>query len=121
MASALGCEAHRLCAIRGIRHHSGFAQELRGSHPELTRAWNARDIMSAIIPNISSPEETLNCIWHPDVPSEENLRALVQHHPDILNNTARACVFAGYIDLYRELDSLPDIHVAEEAGYAACK
>lgn len=37
----------------------------------------------------------------------------------MLYQAARACAVAGYIDLYKELNPLPDIHVAEEAGYAS--
>ena len=115
----LGEMVHQLCAIRGIRHHYGFAQELRGAMPEFTRALNARDIMSGIIPTISQPEEMPYCIWHPEVPKEDTLRALVQRYPDMLYHAARACAVAGYIDLYKELDPLPEVHVAEEAGYAS--
>ena len=115
----LGEMVHQLCAIRGIRHHYGFAQELRGAMPEFTRALNARDIMSGIIPTISQPEEMPYCIWHPEVPKEDTLRALVQRYPDMLYHVARACAVAGYIDLYKELDPLPEVHVAEEAGYAS--
>ncbi|KAL4744143.1 hypothetical protein BDV11DRAFT_210799 [Aspergillus similis] len=112
-------EVHRLCTICGIRHHHGFAQELRGVAPEFTRALNARDIMSGVIPTISLPEEMPYCIWYPDVPKEETLRALVQRYPVMLYQVARACAIAGYTDLYKELDILPEVHVAEEAGYAA--
>ncbi|KAJ6073192.1 hypothetical protein N7467_011277 [Penicillium canescens] len=115
----MGEQVHRLCTIRGIRHHYGFAQELRGVTPEFTRALNARDIMSGIIPTISQPEETPYCIWYPEVPKEDTLRALVQRYPDMLYHAARACAVAGYFDLYQELDPLPEVHVAEEAGYAS--
>ncbi|KAJ5810098.1 uncharacterized protein N7503_002316 [Penicillium pulvis] len=109
---------HRLCTIRGIRHHYGFAKQLRGI-PEFTRALNARDFMSGIIPTISQPDEIPYCIWYPEVPTGETLRALVQRYPDMLYHAARACAVAGYIDLYKELDPLPEVHIAEEAGYAS--
>ena len=126
----------QLCVIRGIRHHFEFAQYIRGILPEitpeleknfpevplqLTRALNARDIMSGVIPTLTSPEDTPYCIWHPDVPSEETLRALVQKYPGLLYHAARACAVGGYFDLYKELDPLPEVHVAEEAGYAAAE
>ncbi|KAL4934100.1 uncharacterized protein BDV17DRAFT_285839 [Aspergillus undulatus] len=38
--------------------------------------------------------------------------------PEYVINAARACAVAGYIDLYKELDLLPEVHVAEEACYA---
>ncbi|BCR95053.1 uncharacterized protein AKAW2_12099A [Aspergillus luchuensis] len=112
-------EVHRLCTIRGIRHHYGFAQELRGTMPEFTRALNARDIMSGVIPTMASPEEVPYCIWYPDVPAEGTLRALVQRYPDMLYHVARACAVAGYATLYMELDPVPEVHIAEEAGYAS--
>lgn len=119
LPATFGHQVHRLCIIRGIRYHYGFAQELRGLTPEFTRALNARDIMSGIIPTISKPDEMPYCIWHPDVPSEDALRCLVRRYPDMLYHAARVCAVAGYIDLYKELDLLPEVHVAEEAGYAS--
>ncbi|KAJ5280180.1 hypothetical protein N7478_005552 [Penicillium angulare] len=117
---AFGHEVHRLCIIRGIRYHHGFAEELRGVTPEFTRALNARDIMSGVIPTFSEPDRSdiPYCIWHPDVPSEDTLRLLVQRYPDMIYHAARACAVGGYIDLYKELDILPEVHIAEEAGYA---
>ncbi|KAJ5637370.1 hypothetical protein N7490_007249 [Penicillium lividum] len=99
--------SQRLCTIRGIRHHYKFAQELRGVAPEFTRALNARDMMTGIIPTISQPKETL---YSP-----------VQQYPDMLYHAARACAVARYSDLYQELDPLPEVHVAEEAGYASAQ
>ncbi|KAJ5511044.1 hypothetical protein N7453_003147 [Penicillium expansum] len=75
--------------------------------------------MGGITPTISEPDEATYCIWHPDVPSENALRALVQRYPNMIYHAARTCVVAGYIDLYKELDPLPEPHVAEEAGYAS--
>ncbi|CAI7646606.1 unnamed protein product [Penicillium pancosmium] len=119
---ALGYELHRFSVIHGIRHHHGFAQELHGVAPEFTRALNARDIMSGIIPAKSEPDEIPYCIWHPEVPDESTLRALVQRYPQMLYNAARACAVAGYIDLYEELNPLPEVHVAEEeASYASAE
>lgn len=57
----------RLCVVRGIRHHDGFASELRGmpEYPEFTRALNARDIMSNVILDINKLDEFPYCIWYP--------------------------------------------------------
>ncbi|CAL5872077.1 uncharacterized protein PFLUO_LOCUS6334 [Penicillium psychrofluorescens] len=118
---ALGLEVSRLCVIHGIRHHHGFAQDLRGVIPEFTRALNARDIMSGIIPEMNNPEDVPYCIWHPDVPSQETLRALIQRYPHLVYHAAWACAIAGYIDVYKELDVLPEVHVAEEASYACAE
>lgn len=114
---ALGYEMNRFSVIRGIRHHPGFGQDLCGVTPEFTCALNARDIMSGIIPTMSEPDEFPYCIWHPDVPGEDTLRALVQGYPQMLYHAARACAVAGYIDLFEELDPLPEVHIAEEASY----
>lgn len=116
---ALGLEVSRLCVIHGIRHHYGFAQELRGVTPEFTRALNARDIMSDIIPEMSQPEDVPYCIWHPEIPSQEALRKLTKRYPNLIYHAARACAIAGYVDLYKEFDVLPEVHVAEEASYAS--
>lgn len=113
---ALGQPVHRLCIIRGIRYHRGFGEELRGLLPVFTRALNARNIMSDIIlPNLYASDEIPYCIWHPDTASEETYRKLVERYPQMMYQVGRACAVAGYTDLYKELDILPDVHIAEEA------
>lgn len=61
---ALGLKLTRLCNVRGMRYHTGFARELHGALPEFTRTLNARTIMSNIIPDMddSLDEETPYCI-----------------------------------------------------------
>lgn len=112
---ALGYPLTRLCVIRGIRTHDGYGEELRGTLPEFTQALNARSIMSGRIPSLSGTEDTPYCIWYPEIPSEATLRALAQRYKHMLYQVARACAVAGYVDLYLELDVLPEVHIAEEA------
>jgi hypothetical protein len=119
--ATLGLEVSRLYAIHGIRHHHVFAQDLCGVILEFTRALNARDIMSGIIPETNEPEDIPYCIWHPNVPSQETLRTLIQRYPHLVYHAARACAIAGYVDLYKELDVLPEVHVVEEASYASAE
>ena len=116
----LGREIIRLCLVRGIRYNRDFAEGaasvLRDVLPLFTRALNARAIMSnRAIPDLAKPEDRPYCIWHPDVPSQETLRTLAQQCPEMKYHVGRACAVAGYTDLYRELDILPDISIAEEA------
>ncbi|KAG7417316.1 hypothetical protein Forpe1208_v003854 [Fusarium oxysporum f. sp. rapae] len=107
------------CLVAGIRYHDGFAIELRGKslHRSLERAFNARDIMSNRIPEMEKPEDTPYCFWHPDVPSQETLRHLLNDHPTLFMRykIGRACAAGGYVELYKELDLLPDVSIAEEA------
>lgn len=112
---ALGHRLTQLCVIRGIRYHPGFATELRSLTAEFTRALNARSIMSNDIPDMSQDDSIPYCIWHPDVASETTCRGLVSKYPQMKYHVARACAVAGYTNLYRELDVLPEVHVAEEA------
>ncbi|KAK4449029.1 hypothetical protein QBC34DRAFT_494786 [Podospora aff. communis PSN243] len=105
---AIGNPLTQLCLVRGIRYHAGFGAELRSATPLLARAWNARRIMSDDVPY---------CIWHPDVASESTCRILVQRFPQMRYQVARACAVAGYLNLYRELGVLPEVHVAEEARH----
>lgn len=112
---ALGDPVHRLCVIRGIRYHHGFANELRGILPVFTRALNARSIMSNVIPNFESPDEVPYCIWHPETATEKTYRELARRFPHMAYQVGRACAVAGYTQLYTELDILPDAHIAEEA------
>ncbi|TVY77480.1 hypothetical protein Focb16_v007912 [Fusarium oxysporum f. sp. cubense] len=107
------------CLVAGIRYHDGFAIELRGKslHRSLERAFNARDIMSNRIPGMEKPEDTPYCFWHPNVPSQETLRHLLKDHPTLFMRykIGRACAAGGYVELYKELDLLPDVAIAEEA------
>ncbi|KAK3612878.1 hypothetical protein LTR22_028410 [Elasticomyces elasticus] len=60
---ALGHLLHRLCVVRGIRYHYGFAASLTGTLPEFTRALNARSIMSNIIPEGLDDTEKLHTAY----------------------------------------------------------
>ncbi|UNI18515.1 hypothetical protein JDV02_004779 [Purpureocillium takamizusanense] len=108
------------CVIRGIRYNDGYATELRDkcTIPSITRALNARAIMSNRIPHIANDDEMPYCFWHPDVPNEQTLRQLLQRYPEsavLRYGAGRACAVAGYASLYRELDLLPEVSIAEEA------
>ncbi|KXT06319.1 hypothetical protein AC578_9174 [Pseudocercospora eumusae] len=113
--SALGLPLLRLCTIRGIRFNDGFAKELRGVLPIFTRALNARDIMSNRVPIMVSDDEVPYCIWYPEVASEATYRQLYAAYPSMSYQVGRACAVAGYFSLYKELDILPKVHIAEEA------
>jgi hypothetical protein len=107
-----------LSALRAS--HAGFGAEVQSATPVLARAWNARRIMSNDLPaveDMSDPDHVPYCIWHPDVASESTYRILVQRFPQMRYEVARACAVAGYLGLYRKLDVLPEVHVAEEARH----
>jgi hypothetical protein len=114
---ALGLPVTRLCVIRGIRYHDGFATGLHGlaDHPDFTRALNARSIMSNDIPYVTAPDELPYCIWYPGVATDNTYRELVRRYPQMCSNIGRACAVAGYLHLYRELQLLPDVSIAGEA------
>ncbi|KAI9778947.1 MAG: hypothetical protein M1816_003795 [Peltula sp. TS41687] len=111
----LGLPVTRLCVIRGIRYHPGFARELHGLLPEFTRALNARSIMSDQVPEMKEPDEFPYCIWHPETATEATYRELAHRYPQMKYQVGRACAVAGYLDLYNELGLLPEVHVAGEA------
>ncbi|KAL6229347.1 hypothetical protein BDW75DRAFT_249846 [Aspergillus navahoensis] len=109
---------HLLCLLRGIRHNPGFATELRGKYRNIKcidRVLNARSIMSNVIPDMAGHYEMPYCIWYPDVASEETYRQLAAEYPEMRYQVGPACAVANYVSLYKELDLLPDIHIAEEA------
>lgn len=123
---SLGNNVVRLALVAGIRKNVALArlpelQELCDHDAEqmvFARARNARLIMSNQVPEedmIRDEQARPYCIWHPDVATEQAYRALVDWYPEMKYQAARACAVAGYADLYRELDVLPDISVAEEA------
>lgn len=105
----------KLCIVRGIRYHPGFARELYGKLPEFTRALNARSIMSDTIPEMKTPDEFPYCIWHPEIAAESTYRQLAERYPQMKYLVGRACAVAGYLNLFHELKLLPEIHIAAEA------
>ncbi|CAG8956744.1 hypothetical protein HYFRA_00012288 [Hymenoscyphus fraxineus] len=121
---SLGTQAARTCVIRGIRHHHAFAkspqvihlcEETAVSFPKFSRARNARLIMSNEIPDEMAPSAQPYCIWYPDLASEESYREVAKKYPDMRYQVGRACAVAGFLELYHELDLLPDVSMAEEA------
>ncbi|KAJ5533108.1 hypothetical protein N7494_009660 [Penicillium frequentans] len=71
--------------------------------------------MSNDIPDLKNAREIPYCIWYPDTANEATYQALVLQYPSLKYHVGRACAVAGYTNLYRELDLLPDAHIAEEA------
>ena len=86
---------------------------------QFSRARNARLIMSNIIPDMQDPATEPYCIWYPEPASEETYRELARRYPSMRYQVGRACAAAWYTDLYKELDLLPDVSIAEEARNAA--
>lgn len=120
LPTALGRRITRLCVIRGIRYHEQFAEypdleQLRQYVPEISRALNARAIMSNKIPLMPEARDRPYCIWHPEVASQDTYRKLWQQYPDMSYEIARACAVANYVELYLEMNLLPDVSVAEES------
>ncbi|KEQ76411.1 hypothetical protein M436DRAFT_38504 [Aureobasidium namibiae CBS 147.97] len=112
----LGLELVQLCVIAGIRRNAGFGHELRGLTPRFTRALNAQAIMySRDIPDMHDPEDFPYCIWYPSVPDRDTCRKLVTRYPRMKYQVGRVCAVANYEDLYKELDILPEVGIAEEA------
>lgn len=116
--------AARCAVVRGLRCSYNFAtsQEVRdlctvmSQFPEFVRARNARLIMSNVIPDgLETPEARPYCIWNPDFATENTYRQLALRYPFMRYQVGRACAAAGYINLYRELNLLPDVSIAEEA------
>lgn len=111
----LDLELAQRAVIRGIKYHDGFTTELYGSGPRFTRALHAQTIMNNRMPDMHDPDDFPYCIWHPNTPNQDTCRALLQRYAQIKYQIGRVCAVAGYIDLYRELDLLPEVHIAEEA------
>ncbi|KAJ5212101.1 uncharacterized protein N7498_003747 [Penicillium cinerascens] len=116
---------HRRAVIRGIRDSLEFAtspaivelcfgDDSRQAY-QFSRARNARLIMSDIIPDIEGPATQPYCIWYPELASLETYREVARRYPSMRYQVGRACATAGYTDLYKELDLLPDVSIAEEA------
>jgi len=121
----------RLCLVSGIREHYEFACsasvqdlcEIEGQEV-FARARNARFIMSGNIPGpemMGDIKKYPYCIWYPDIAvgGQGTYRKLVAAFPDMRYQVGRACAVAGFLELYLELDLLPDVSIAEEAREAA--
>ncbi|KAJ5560126.1 hypothetical protein N7513_002525 [Penicillium frequentans] len=113
---------HRRAVIRGIRDSLQFATSpaiielCSGDYGhQFSRARNARLIMSDIIPDMQDPATQPYCIWYPDLASEETYREVARQYPSMRYQVGRACAAACYTDLYKELDLLPDVSIAEES------
>jgi hypothetical protein len=76
---------------------------------------NARAIMSNQIPSMPEARDRPYCIWHPQVASQATYRKLWQQYPEMAYQVARACAVANYVELYLEMNLLPDVSIAEEA------
>ncbi len=79
------------------------------------RAHKARLIMSNGVPEILRPEHFPYCIWHPVLATQDTYRELAVRYPCMKYQIGRACAAGGYATLYKELDILPDVSIAEEA------
>ncbi|KAK4184080.1 hypothetical protein QBC35DRAFT_67939 [Podospora australis] len=91
-------------------HHSD-EERLR-----LLRRTNARLItLSDQIPTMSLEEERPYCIWFPGLANESTYRELFHRYPEMKYQIGRACAVGGFVDLYHELDLLPEVSIAEEA------
>lgn len=55
------------------------------------------------------------CIWYPETAAEETYRALAARYPQMKYLVGGACAVAGYVNLFHELDLLPESHIVEEA------
>jgi hypothetical protein len=118
----------QLCLVSGIRQHAAFARSAEVAdlcctprQEMFVRARNARLIMSDEVPSYELMGDKGSypyCIWYPDVASEDTYRKLAVAYPDMRYQVGRACAVAGYAQLYRELDLLPDPCIAEEAREA---
>ncbi|KAJ5518668.1 hypothetical protein N7453_001090 [Penicillium expansum] len=115
---------HRRAVIRGIRDSLQFATSPAiielcsgddGQAYQFSRARNARLIMSDIIPDMQNPATQPYCIWYPELASEETYREVARQYPSMRYQVGRACAAARYTDLYKELDLLPDVSIAEES------
>lgn len=70
------------------------------------------------IPQMEHPGQMPYCIWYPGFATEDTYRDLVRQYPQLRYNVGRACAVGGFLNLYLELDLLPDVNIAEEAREA---
>ncbi|ODM15461.1 hypothetical protein SI65_09064 [Aspergillus cristatus] len=71
--------------------------------------------MSNKISEMEESEDFPYCIWYPETAAEETYRALAARYPQMKYLVGGACAVAGYVNLFHELDLLPESHIVEEA------
>lgn len=113
------------CCVRGIYHNSMFAvwwskQQLPdGVSHQLCRAICARFIMNNVLSKVD-PQDYWQpyLIWYPTIACETTYRKLAQLVPKAAPQVVRACIVAGYVDLFDELvDKVtPDDGLLNEAA-----
>jgi hypothetical protein len=65
--------------------------------------------------NLTYVHDNIYCIWYPELPSEKTCIELSSKYKYLVG---RVCAIAGYYNLYKELEILPEIHILEEAKLA---
>jgi len=132
------------CVVRGIFHNTLFAKWWAdrvaalgggggpGSSPSLDgmaeshmrgirKAITARFIMNNDLSRVTSTtpaDELPYCIWYPGRPSGQVLIELVRCRPEMRQQAARACIVAGFTELFRHIDPEPDAALLAEAKKA---
>ena len=102
------------CILRGIYKNLSFAYWCKDN---IEKEFIQEAVSSKLIMNddLSFVRGDIYCIWYPQIASEETYEKLVKMREDLKYGVARACAIAGYTDLYRSLNVLPEIHVLHEA------
>ena len=96
------------CCVRGVYHNTFFAiwwsKQLGKTDYRIKSAVNARFIMNNVLAQAPfSWSTTPYLIWWPTVAQESTYRHLAKIQPDMLPQIIRACIHAGYKDLFDEL------------------
>lgn len=105
------------CVVHGVYHDYSFALwcddiASLSSNAIIKAAINACRIMNDDL-NIDGPLPY--CIWYPRLASQHTYRTLYSLHPHMKYSIARACVIANYVELYDEMNLLPEVNIMLEA------
>lgn len=100
------------CCVRGIYHNTFFAvwwSKQTGQKPlGIARAINARFVMNNVLARAPfPPPHTPYLIWWPTIAQPSTYRHLAKLQPSMLPQIVRACIYAGYKDLFDDL--LPQV------------
>lgn len=108
-------EKEMLCIAEGCHENFEFARWCFNNIPATYQKIH-KAISECFIKNndFGYVRDDIYCIWCPRPPTEETLRQLYRLKPSLKYLIARACAVGDYVDLYKQLNVLPEVHVISE-------
>lgn len=103
------------CINHGIMESLDFAKWCKQNIPKKEKSIHAKISEKFIMNNmLDYVLDNIYCIWYPEIASEKTYEELYTKYPKFKYIIGRACIIAGYTNLYKKLDLLPDATIYYE-------